>query len=138
MSGQWIALTAAILVLATAAALVWLLGRSADARRAGRFSERPAVGAAGLWEAFYRENGVYLDSVESALRLISQATTVPEEKLRPGDRFAIELAPERGWECDDGLAEVAWYMESKSKGSSRGIKTVDDLIRVLDHIKHPS
>lgn len=122
----------AALVLAVGAALVWLLGRRAEARRTTRFAARPDLDPARIWRDFYSDGEASLASVETALRLVGEATTVPAGKLRPTDRFAVELAPERGWEFDDGLSEIAWYLESKSKGSGRELETVDDLVRLLD------
>lgn len=124
-------------VLLASAVLIWFFGRKAEARRADRFSERSAVDPVDLWRARYEESGVSRASVESALRLVSSATGVPVGRIRPEDRFAVELAPERGWEFDDGLAEISWYVESKSKGSSADVETVDDLIRLLDRLEHP-
>lgn len=135
MSAEGITVAVAILVLAAGAALIWLFGRRADAQRASRFPARALLDPGELWRDFYRESDVSLESVETALRLVSEATTVPAGKIRPTDRFAVELAPERGWEFDDGLAEIAWYVESKSKGSSEGLETVDDLIHLLDRLE---
>lgn len=135
MSAEEIIVALGILVIAAGAALVWLFGRRAEARRANRFPERPLLEPAELWRDFYRDSEVSLASVETALRLVSEATNVPAGKPRPTDRFATELAPDRGSEFDDGLAEVAWYVESKSKGSSEGLETVDDLIRLLDRLE---
>lgn len=136
MPTEGITLSVAIVVLTAGAALVWFFGRRVDARRASRFPERPLLNPGELWRDFYRESAVSRESVETALRLVSEATTVPAGKIRPTDRFAAELAPETGWEFDDGLAEIAWYVESKSKGSSEGLETVDDLIRLLNRLEH--
>lgn len=128
-------LALALLVTLAGAALVWFSGKRAEARRAARFSERPLLEPAAIWRDIYHEREVSLHSVETALRLVSEATDVPVGKIRPADRFAVELAPERGWEFDDGLAEISWYVESRSKGSSADLETVDNLIRLLGRLE---
>jgi hypothetical protein len=138
MSAEGVSLILGVLAVAAGAALIWFFGHRADARRADRFPDRPFLEPGALWRKLYRKNEVSLESVEVALRLVSDATTIPAGKLRPTDRFAVELAPERGWEFDDGLAEIAWYLEAKSKGSSEGLQTVDDLIRLLDQLNRRS
>lgn len=127
-----------IILMVAGGALTWYFGKWADTRRIARFQERETLSLSQFWQEFYPSEEIGLESVAEALRLISDATEVATGKLRPTDRFAVELAPERGWEFDDGLAEVAWYVESKSKGSSEGLETVDDLIRVLDRLEHRS
>lgn len=136
MSAEGLLLATGLLVVLASAVLVWFFGKRADARRAGRFSERPFLEAAQIWRDAYRETEVSLDSVEAALRLVSEATEVPAGKIRPADRFAVELKPERGWEFDDGLAEISWYVEARGRGNSTSLETVDDLIRLLDRLEH--
>lgn len=124
-----------IVLVVAGGALTWYFGKQADAKRVSRFGERASLESDQFWRDFYPRREVTLESVVEALRLVSDSTEVPPGKLRPTDRFAVELAPERGWEFDDGLAEIAWYVESKSKGSSEGLETVDDLIRLLDRLE---
>lgn len=125
-----------IVLVVAGGALTWYFGKRADAKRVSRFRERASLETDQFWRDFYPGREVTLESVVEALRLVSDTTEVQPGKLRPTDRFTVELAPERGWEFDDGLAEIAWYVESKSKGSSEGLETVDDLIRLLDRLEH--
>jgi len=125
-----------IVLMVAGGALTWYFGKRADSRRIARFHERATLSFEQFWREFYPGEEVRLESIAEALRLISDATEVAPGKLRPTDRFTAELAPERGWEFDDGLAEVAWYVEWESKGSSAGLETVDDLIRLLDRLEH--
>jgi hypothetical protein len=124
------------LVVLGSAAVIWFFGRKANAQRVARFQNRANLEPGEFWREFYPEGEVSLQSVEQALRLVSEATEVPPGRLRPEDRFAVELAPERGWEFDDGLAEISWDLEAMKKGSSEGIETVDDLIHRLDDLDH--
>lgn len=110
--------------------LVAALGRKVEIRRAERFAQRQDLTIQEFWENFYRESGLSFDIVADALRVIEQATGVSMGRLRPEDHFATELAPERGWEFDDGLAELRWELESKGRDPSLEVLTVDDFIRV--------
>lgn len=123
-----------VLVVAGASAAIWFFGRKAEALRVARFKNRASLDILEFWSKYYPSGEVSLKSVEEALRLVNEATEVPPGKLRPDDRFAVELAPERGWEFDDGLAEIYWDLEAKKKGASEGIRTVEDLIHRLEDL----
>jgi len=56
-----------------------------------------------LWRMFFSEFPLPERDVIAILREVSSATDIPLGKLRPRDRFEVELAPLRGWEFDDGL-----------------------------------
>ena len=118
-------------VVVAAGALIWIFGRRADRLRVARFAERPVLSVERRWEKFYRDRGVSAEAVARALNLIEDALGIPSGKLRPDDRFADELAPENGWEFDDGLADLRWYLEGSRKGSSESVHTVDDFILAI-------
>jgi hypothetical protein len=121
----------AITILAIFGVLVVIFGRRAELRRAWRFRNRPVLSVQEFWEQFYRESGVPLNTISDALQVLETATSVPKGRLRPEDRFAKELAPEKGWEFDDGLAELRWELESRGRARESVVLTVDDFIRVF-------
>lgn len=121
----------ALAFVATFVALIWSLGQGADRRRANRFKDRENWPAKRLWEQSYRESGIPESVVEDALALIEQATGVPAGRLRPEDGFTEILAPEKGWEFDDGIAELRWELEARAKVRGSAVATVDEFIRVL-------
>lgn len=112
-----------------------LFGRRADLRRAKRLSHRPELSLQEFWEQFYRDSGIPPSLLSEALRVIEEATAVPRGQLRPQDRFAEELAPEKGWEFDDGLAELRWELEARGKSRESMVLTVDEFIRAFAKTK---
>ena len=89
-----------------------------------------------FFEQFYADSGLPRELVLSLLDEIAAATEVPASILRPGDRFAEELAPVKGYEFDDGLVELKWIAERRErmlevKLDLEEIRTVDDYIRTM-------
>jgi hypothetical protein len=107
-------------------------------RRASRlpFSDRPSMSSDELHRAFYAGSDVSKAQMETGLGEIARALGVPAGRLRPSDRFDAELAPEEGWEFDDGLGRLTAVAEGKliERGLNREwvvrIKTVDDYVRL--------
>jgi hypothetical protein len=116
---------------------VWIFGRKADQGRLRRFDERIDLPIKESWEPFCRDSGVPLSVAEDALRIVENATGVSRGKLRPEDRFAEELAPEKGWEFDDGLAELQWELESQTLVGGAEVKTVGDFVKALAMKREP-
>ena len=114
---------------------LWFGARKSERRRVDRFGDRADQSASEIWQEYFKERGVSLGVVEEALRLVEEATGVAGGRLRPDDRFTEELAPEKGWEFDDGLAELRWFLESKKKGASEGIFTLDDFVLALASVE---
>jgi hypothetical protein len=112
-----------------------IFGRRADLRRAKRLSHRPELSLQEFQEQFYRDSDISPGLLAEALRVLEEATAVPRGQLRPQDRFAEELAPEKGWEFDDGLAELRWELEARGKDRDSVVSTVDDFIRVFAETK---
>jgi hypothetical protein len=52
------------------------------------------------------------------LDAVARAADIPRGFLRPADRFDAELAPERGWEFDDGIALLPWVLASEFGGTA--------------------
>lgn len=111
--------------------LIWLFGKRADQRRAIRFDGRRQLSFDEIWDYYYSNSGLRRELVEEALRIIEKAIGVPIGKLRPDDRFSEQLAPERGWEMDDSLAELLWHLRPVPRTDSAVIETVDDFVRAF-------
>lgn len=58
---------------------------------------------------------------------------MPKAKLRPSDRFAVELAPKKGNEWDSGYGILLFALQSQAKRTgkklSKKIETLDDYVR---------
>lgn len=132
-----------LLVIAFSSAALWLGQRGATRKKRIRFAERTPLTLKEFWRQFYEERGVPLEVVEELLPVIAEAAEVPVTLLRPTDRFAEELAPEKGWEFGDGLAEVGWWVRALAKRSGKEVdlsevRTVDDLIRLAHDLAAPT
>lgn len=107
-------------------------------RRGSRepFVSRPSMTIADLHAAFYAHSAVSQGDLAAALGEIGRVLGVPVDRLRPSDRFDVELAPEKGWEFDDPLAELTEVVERRlrtcglDEGQVAGIRTVDDFVRL--------
>jgi len=137
------ALLAFVLLLVSGGGALWITQRRAAQARALRFSGRRPLTAEELWREFYEQRGVPLEMVEEILQVIAEAAGVPAGLIRPADRFDSELAPEKGWEFDDGLAEIIWWVKDRAKRSGRrvgdisNVRTVDDLVNFVFALSAP-
>ena len=52
------------------------------------------------------------------LNAIARAADIPRGFIRPKDRFDAELAPEKGWEFDDGIALLPMVLASEFGGTA--------------------
>jgi len=73
-----------------------------ELKKRRRFSDRRDLSQDEL-RATFETRGLSAIEIDAFLEIVSQVTSIPVGKLRPQDRFDRELAPERGWEFDDGL-----------------------------------
>lgn len=137
MSSDTLQLIALIIVIAAGAIWIAIGGRRADRTRLQRLSKREDLNFDLFYEERYRELGFDPERVLEALNDVARAIDVPVTKIRPTDRFDVELAAERGWEFDDGVAVLSDRAERKrfrrEKGTTQRskIETVDDYIRAI-------
>jgi hypothetical protein len=122
-------------IIVAGGTLFTLSSRRAGLHKAKRLSHRPELSLQEFQEQFYRDSDISPGVLAEALRAIEEATAVPRGQLRPQDRFAEELAPEKGWEFDDGLAELRWELEARGKNRDSVVSTVDDFIRIFAEAK---
>jgi hypothetical protein len=119
--------------------LLWFGDRSAKRKRRVRFQDRPEITEDEFFSMYYKESGIAKEIVSDVLRRIANATEISALKIRPSDRFDRELAPVKGWEYGDGLAEISWFVKDKKKEArvreSVQLHTVDDLIRYVARLE---
>jgi len=93
-------------------------------------------------EEFYEQHyaGSDLDErlVIELLNHVALELRLPVTKLRPDDRFAIELAPKKGGSWDSGygilLYEIQRHANRKGIRVNLKIHTIDDYIRVMSEV----
>jgi len=111
--------------------------RRHSTRMIAKLGERRTLTMEEFWDEFYSRSGLPRGRAEQVLDLLSEAVEVPVGKLRPSDRFLVELAPQKGiWRemVDDSESSVillALRLEKKYgvHMDLKGIKTVDDYVR---------
>jgi hypothetical protein len=118
---------------------LWFGYRGATRKRRLRFQDRPDMSKEEFFSTYYADSGIAKETVFEVLTEIANAIEIPATKIRPADRFDAELAPVKGWEYDDGLADVYWFVESKTKKAGLSgptqLHTVDDLIRYIARLE---
>ncbi|OGL47350.1 MAG: hypothetical protein A2W05_00965 [Candidatus Schekmanbacteria bacterium RBG_16_38_10] len=123
-----------VVILGSLAGL-WLATRNVKRKRRLPFQDRPDMSEEEFFVTYYRDASITKETICHVLKVVANATEIPATKIRPSDRFDRELAPVRGWEFDDGLAEISWFAKSKMKKAGvrepTQLHTVDDLIRYV-------
>jgi hypothetical protein len=105
------------------------------AKRA-RIANRQKMTIDELYDTYYSATQISKDKVVYYWGVIASLLRLDPQKLRPTDRFAVELAPVNGKELSDEIEDVAQFLvdESKEKGfsfSPEKVKTMDDAIKLL-------
>lgn len=89
-----------------------------------------------FYASFYAESEIPKELVAELLAGLGKALELPPGLLRPGDRFAVELAPLKGWGPNDDrldLYDLLNQMEKKFKVKVdvRKINNVDGYIKTI-------
>lgn len=99
------------------------------------FGLRDSLSPDQFYETFYASSDLDRELVVELLIHLAQELRIPVEKVRPEDRFAVELAPRKGDDWDWGygllLYELKSMARSKKKVISHKIGTVDDYLRAM-------
>jgi hypothetical protein len=71
------------------------------------------------------------------LQLVALSVEMPRGLLRPTDRFSVELAPERGWEFDDGLSLLPTVLTHRFGGDDghyniEQFRTISELLKQVE------
>jgi hypothetical protein len=104
-----------------------------------RFQNRARVSIEQFAKTYYSQTDIPQHVIRDALQRIEMATDIPAELLRPTDRFAIELAPPRGWEYDDGLITFSAQLRRDAAAAGvdlrfENVNTIDDYIHVANRL----
>lgn len=87
---------------------------------------------------FYAKDGLERDLVVEILTHVAGELRLPVSKLRPTDRFEVELAPARGDAWDSGMGILLLDLQHMAK--RRGVRvegaivTVDDYVRAMAEV----
>jgi hypothetical protein len=109
--------------------------RKTSRRQRAVFRQRPEMIVEDMHRSFYAGSAVSIESLRGAMDEISGVLGVPPTRLRPSDRFAVELAPEPGWEYDDPLGVLTALAEEKLKREGRAPDSAKDLLTVDDYVR---
>jgi len=99
MQNKWIV---ALVVFFTVIVIYSLLDKRMIRNKRKRFLYRQRLDMKQLLSLF-PDSKLTMDEFTDFITYVERATEIPREYLRPEDRFDGNLAPERGWEFDDGL-----------------------------------
>src|SRR5580704_3259191 len=104
-------------------------------RRAARFRERVDLSPDEIYAKFFSQEERHGKALILDLwNEVAVILEVPPGKLRPTDRFDKELAPEKGWEYDDGIGVVNFVARMRLKKLGRAdvelnrIETLEDYV----------
>lgn len=88
-----------------------------------------------FFDAYYKESGLDRALVIELLEHVAHELKLPVEKLRPTDRFSIELAPGKGSAWDSGYGILLYELSSLAKkrklNTEMKIDSVDDYLRAM-------
>lgn len=88
-----------------------------------------------FFDAFYKESGLDKVLVIELLEHVAHELGLPAEKLRPSDRFSVELAPGQGSAWDSGYGILLYELSSLAKKRGQNVQgkidSVDDYLRAM-------
>lgn len=118
-----------VAILGIAALILFRYGKRADDFRKARFSARDDISFDDFVGRYYKGEPLDHLRLRQALDEVARVIDVSPGRLRPTDRFDVELAPEKGWELDDGTAMLGRYLATRSAGEYEPISTLDEYLR---------
>jgi hypothetical protein len=130
-----LAIQVVVLAIAVALAAAWFYrsGRRADDVRRSRLADREDISVEEFKRRYYAAEKIEAPQLGVLLDEVAQALNVPRGKLRPTDRFRVELAPEKGWEADDGVGILAQLLAKRGAAPADGIliavQTLDEYLK---------
>lgn len=131
----------AVIVGVVGVAVVWFYFRRADAIRMARFIDREDKGLHDLYTEYFRESGITETNFENLWLELSKTLEIPAGKLRPNDRFDVELSPAKGYEFNDPIREAKYLIGKYCNNTGAAyelIKTVRDYIEVFGSTRKTS
>lgn len=96
---------------------------------------REELSADDIFAIYYKKSGLEIVLVIELLEHAAQELGLPVRKLRPQDRFSVELAPRRGNELDSGcgilLCELGRLAKKRGRTIQGEIESIDDYLRAM-------
>ena len=123
-------------VLVLGVGVIWTVYSSRERR--SPFRERSEMAPDEIYSAFYADSSYAKEHVLRCLREIADRLQIPMGKLRPSDSFSDELAPNRGWEYDDGLRVLSDLARKELTANGSDPETVTQIRTVDDYIRFTS
>lgn len=88
-----------------------------------------------FFSLYYSDSGIDKKLVEELLEHIAIELSIASAKLRPQDRFAVELAARTGDDWDSGygilINELSHLARRRGKKIENKIATIDDYIKMM-------
>lgn len=140
MLAPWLSLACAVpwfyLSRRTTASLMRKLGRAMDPHEGSvDLASRESLSLSQFYEKFYPGSGLDRVLVDELLIHLAQELRIPVDKIRPRDRFSVELAPRKGDEWDSGYGILLYELKSmarrRRKTITQRIETVDDYLKKM-------
>lgn len=105
-------------------------------QKRARFEGREVIGFDFIFEQYFRSKGIGKDRASFLWDKLARTLGLDPGKLRPGDRFAVELAPARGHLTPDELGDLLEFTKAEwermgFKGTIPRIDTLEDFICAL-------
>ncbi|MBI3664243.1 MAG: hypothetical protein HY234_14490 [Acidobacteria bacterium] len=126
-------------VTACLIALLWHLffsSRELRRQKIKQLGSRQCLSSMEFFDRFYASAGLPKELVIDVLERLGKALELPPGLLRPDDRFALELAPPKGWGLmDDRLDLYDAFRELGKqydlKGDLSRLASIDEVIRAV-------
>lgn len=91
-----------------------------------------------VFNRYYAGSNLNRKLVVELLDHVAAELSLPVEKLRPNDRFAVELAPKKGSEWDSGYGILLYELQRLAKKKGRIVKksiaTIDDYLMAMSEV----
>ncbi|MBB3344730.1 hypothetical protein [Luteimonas sp. RC10] len=118
-----------------AVGLLRLLGCGRRIAMSAMVDAREELSADDIFAIYYKKSGLEIVLVIELLEHAAQELGLPVRKLRPQDRFSVELAPRRGNELDSGcgilLCELGRLAKKRGRTIQGEIESIDDYLRAM-------
>lgn len=131
--------TGILVFILGASAGVWTLREGAKRRRV-RFANREVLSMDAIYERFFGSKGLPKEAVVELWNEVARPLGIDPGRLRPTDRFDMELSPVEEW--DDDIVEVHWAAERRLKKmglkvDSTEVRTLGDYIEFFCRLQAP-
>ena len=125
-----------IVVLIIGVIIAYIIEAKRLVKKQNRFVEREVLDSREIFEMYFASTGYNDKRVNYLWNRIADILHLEAGKLRPNDRFDVELAPVKGHFVEDELVDLEDFMRDECKVMSKvkpslSLKTLDEFIRYL-------